>query len=746
VAESVDARALRGLRVVDLGLGMACALISKQLAEMGMAVSRVEPEGGDPFTDTYPAYSVWRRHVAGRSRDTLADLLAAADVCVIGGEDFPGYEREWDAHALSRSHPRLIVLDVTAYPQGRDEGARSADVLVQARTGVAWEQYSERPVHMGLPMPSYGAMLVGLIGVLVALIHRERTGSGQVVSASLEGGAASLLAPFWMDAERPDERFVAITPRDVRQLILPCADGKYVQIVIRGAVRKVYGILGIAKLPDDGDSGMPDHSRGPANFYGDYDLLAAHSRQLSSSLLIRALHEAEVPAEPVLAPGGNWDDEQVRASGILETDAAGRRYVGNPIRVAYAEPHAHSSAPDWPADPEPGSPPLSGLRVVDFGIFVAGPYASKLLADYGADVVCVEPPGSRSTLSGARTIITAFHGKRSVFIDLKSDRGRKMVECLCKNAHVALNNFRPGTSARLGLDPQALRELNPHIITLETTAYGSRGPKAHAPGFDMILQAWCGLEQRAGGDGNVPICSRSPLVDFAAGAIGAIGVLAAVYERMRTGRAASVETSLLNVGLHMMSELVQTPEGGFVGALSTDSAQCGPHPAESLYRTRDGWLALCVRSSDMAEALGRLLAVVLAPNFRRWGTRERDVLAGSLATRATAELLKQLGDAGIWAEQCLMDPWRGRPSDGTVFRRMHDDTYGEVIHCLGPLVKFSGSLMRLATRLDTPPGTDSRAILREAGASADQLAAWGLEADGNNDGARASGSNAGCTR
>ncbi len=718
--------ATRSLHVVDLGLGMSCALIAKQLAELGMTVSRVEPEAGDPFQDTCAAYRAWRRHVRTCSRELLPELLVAADICIVGGEDFPGRAREWDVNELVRLHPRLIVLSVTGYSSARGAGARSADLLVQASTGVAWEQYSGRPIHMGFPLPSYGAALLGLIGVLVALIDRERTDCGQVVGASLEAGAASLLAPFWMKAERPDQRFEAITSRDVRQLILPCADGKYVQIVMRGVVGKVYRILGITTQPDHDDSGMPDHSRGAANFYGDYDLLAAHSSRFPSEILLRSLHDADVPAELVLAPGENWDDEQVRASRIIDTDAAGVRYVGNPIRFRLSELQAASSESDWLPDPAPGSPPLSGLRVVDFGTFVAGPYASKLLADYGADVICVEPIGSRFTLSGARTTVAAFHGKRSVFIDLKSDHGREMVECLCKSAHVALNNFRPGTSARLGLDPEALRKLNPQMITLETTAYGSRGPRAHAPGFDMILQAWCGLEQRAGGDGNPPICSRSPLVDFATGAVGAIGVLAAVYERKYTRRAAQVETSLLNVALHMMSELVYIPGRGFQGAAATDSTQCGPHCAESLYRASDGWIALCIRSDEMAGAIGRLLSIALGPDFRQWGNTERKLLAQGLAAWRTAPLLKALAAVGVWAEECLMDPWLRRAPDGTVFRHMHDDTYGEVVHCIGPLVEFSRSRPRLATRLNTPPGADGRAVLSEAGATAAQLAAWGL--------------------
>ncbi len=652
--------AVHRLRVVDFGLGLSAALIAKQFAELGAQVSRIEPAGGDPFYDVYPAYRLWQRRAMQETPDRAAAILEHADVCIVGGEDFPGVSNEQDVQALCLQYPRLVILRLVGYPGDRPRPRPAVDLLVQARTGVVYEQFSQRPIAASFPLAGYGAALQGLIGTWVALIERERSGLGQIVTASLAAGAAMFWGPFWMRAEKADAGFAGITPRDVRQLILRCAGDEYLHLTlgVPGALAKVYRVLGIADPVDPADRGMPDPTRGAANFYGNFDLLNSFARRHTRSNLIRSLREAGVPAEAVLPPGDCWIDEQTRINGIIETDEAGCSAVGSPLRLAEA---SANPAPPRAKVSDTSAPPLAGIRVVDFGIFVAGPYASKLLADYGADVIQVEPPTGRSTLSGERTIISANHGKRSICIDAKTESGRSTVAMLCGGADIVLHNFRPGVSHRLGLDQATLRKINPGLVTLETTAYGATGPKSHAPGFDMVMQAHCGLEHRAGGVGNPPLCCRAPLVDFATGAVGAIGLLVGLYERMKTGRGVAVQTSLLNVGTHMMSELIRAPDGAFIGAPALDPAQTGVHPAESLYQTSDGWIAIAARSADMAGALADLLSLALPAKRAAWRAAERERIAARIASWSTAALLSELESAGVWAEACVRDAWEISP-------------------------------------------------------------------------------------
>jgi crotonobetainyl-CoA:carnitine CoA-transferase CaiB-like acyl-CoA transferase len=707
--------AVRGLKVIDFGLGLTAALIAKHFAELGARVVRMEPAGGDPFYGVYPAYRHWRRREL-RADQAAESLLENADLCIIGGEDFPGVAHEQDAESLSRRYPRLIVLRIHSYPHDVERRRPAVELLVQARTGMVYEQFSDRPIAASIPLTGYGAALQGLIGSWVALLERERSGLGQVVSASLAAGAAMFWGPFWMKAEKADAGFAGITPRDVRHLILRCAGDEYVQLTlgVPGAVAKAYKVLGIADPVDPADRGMPDPARGPANFFGNFDLLNSFARRHTRSRLIGALREAGVPAEAVLAPGDCWNDEQTRINGIVEQDEFGWSMVGNPLRLA----ESVVNAPRTPKVADAAAPPLAGIRVIDFGIFVAGPYASKLLADYGADVIQVEPPTGRPTLSGERTIISATHGKRSICIDAKSAAGRILIATLCKDADAVLHNFRPGVAERLGLDRRTLRALNPAVVTLETTAYGPTGPKSPAPGFDMVMQAHCGLEHRAGGTGNRPLCCRAPLVDFATGAIGAIGLLVGLWERSKSGRALAVETNLLNVGTHMLCELVRAPDGTLHGAPSLDRTQTGFHPAESLYQTADGWIAIAALSDSVAAALARVLDIELPSRRAAWDDAERAKIASRVAAWPSRRLLDTLEAAGVWAEACARDAWVSG-LETPIVRTMNDERYGEVVHCIGPLLQFSRSNTVCASRLACEPGRDTQAILMEHGMPAE---------------------------
>jgi len=239
----------------------------------------------------------------------------------------------------------------------------------------------------------------------------------------------------------------------------------------------------------------------------------------------------------------------------------------------------------------------------------------------------------------------------------------------------------------------------------------------------MIMQAYCGFEHRAGGLGNPPLCCRSPLVDFATGAIGAIGLLVGLYERLKSGRALAVETNLLNVGTHMMSEFVRDSDGALHGALSLDRTQTGFTPAESLYQTSDGWIAVVARSAAMAAALTKLLDVTLPPDQTAWGETERTQIAGRIAAWTSRALLAELGAAGVWAEECVRDAWE-KGLEHEIVHTMKDEFYGEVVHCIGPLIQFSRSKAAPVARLSPEPGEDTRQILAELGVPPDQIAAW----------------------
>ena len=209
---------------------------------------------------------------------------------------------------------------------------------------------------------------------------------------------------------------------------------------------------------------------------------------------------------------------------------------------------------------------LDGLRVIDLTANIAGPYGSLLLADLGAEVIKIEPPGdgdpTRTMQRGDPTyhhqgmssyFINLGRNKKSVVLDLHSEKGKEVFYDLVRVADVVLDNFRPGVMERLGGDYLTLREINPRIIACSITGYGLTGPARDRPAFDACIQAYAGVMSITGSPGGIPMRPGIPYADLSSGALGAMGVLAAVVARERTGLGQQVDLSMLDVQLSMMS-------------------------------------------------------------------------------------------------------------------------------------------------------------------------------------------------
>lgn len=702
------------LTVLDLGVGMAAAIAVKLFADLGMRVLRIEPPQGDPFREIYAAYDIWRSAATRIGLERIDEVLATADVCVIGGEDFPGLTWKFDGCGLSARHPRLIVLDLRAYAKGGEEARPAVDLLVQARSGLCFEQFSARPVHFAFPAPTYGAAMQGAMGVGAALLERERSGRGQVVSTSLQQGALMFLS-VWMTAERSDAAFERNIPKDSRPLIVRCADGKFVHFSTGAAPKKAFDALGIVEKYEP-------HS----NWFGDVDLIARYCAKYTRAELLAKLAEADLAADLVLAPGECWDHPQTQENGVIARNFAGWRYVGCPMTIHVGEAGAapRTDSAKEPKLPTDDAPPLQGLRIVDLGHFVAGPYASKLLAELGADVVKVEPlTGDMMRRASYPAVFSANRCKRSLCVDAKSDIGHDILQQLSATANAVHHNFRPGVAKRLSLDPDTLRKYRPDIVTLQSSAYGSSGPRVAEPGFDPIMQAFCGHEVRAGGAGNDPLWYRLLVVDYSAGALGAIGLLFGLLEQQRSACPVALEVNLLDTGLFLLSELVRMPSGQFVGAPLTSVDRTGFHPAESLYRTRDGWVAIAARSEGMARRLVASLDLLDQLGARdTWGKRERELIAQALSPRTTAEVIEQLTVSDVWVEPCVRDGWTSlRGNDRSSVVTVPDEHYGR-IECVGSLVAFSRSKLTAPTMASAPQqGQHTRELLLELGYTTAQV-------------------------
>ena len=599
---------LHGLAVVDLGLGMAAALVAKFLREAGADITRVEPVQGDPFYEVYPAYSVWRQGLriereASPAGGRIDELLGRADICIVGGEDYPGVERRHSAAALQSRYPRLVDPRHRGLSVGN--GARWPSGHRCTRPGafrVVLRALQQAPVAHELRAVELwrgAARLVRTLCRLVAArVHGEGARSCRPRSTRARSPGRMLL---WCEMDKPTPATQFVMPKDPWPLIFRCADGVYVQVVLgsTGSKGRLYQILRIDDpTVDINDSGMPKPTADAKNFFGDIDVLARHVETWQSRALLEAIWAAGLPAEPVLPPGGCWDDPQVKHNGIIVRDC-GRHAIDRSSAVS-----ATLSGAAHVRCRRDARTPLAGVKVIDFGAFVAGPYTSTVLADFGADVIKVEPLTGDPNRSIFRSWTSSNRGKRCLTIDLEDARGLKIAQQLCVAADVVTSNFRPGVSARLGIDAKTLHGLKP-----EPDRARKRGVRHHRS-----------ARRRRRLRHVLPGALRSRLARRAASAIRRCGTARrwSTSPRARLAPSACCSTcisahapaqgaelgaGLLNAGLFLLSELVQRADGQFEGAPPLNTRQTGYHPAEQLYEATDGWLAIAARDDAMAQRL-----------------------------------------------------------------------------------------------------------------------------------------------
>jgi len=306
--------------------------------------------------------------------------------------------------------------------------------------------------------------------------------------------------------------------------------------------------------------------------------------------------------------------------------------------------------------------PLSGLLVADFSRILAGPYATMLLADLGADVVKVESPGGDDTRSWVPPVrgdvSTYFLGvnrnKRSVALDLKDDADAALARELARRADILIENFKPGGLARYGLDHAAVSATNPGIVYASISGFGS-GRGAALPGYDLIVQAMSGLMSLTGDADGPPYRAGISVFDVMSGLQATIGVLAALHHRDRTGVGQHVEVNLLSTALSGLVNHASAVVAGGVVPFRMGNSHPSLFPYEPL-PTADGDLIITAGNDGQFARLCRVLGLPelvddprFAHNQDRTANREqlRPLLVERLATRPKVDWFRDLQAAGV---------------------------------------------------------------------------------------------------
>lgn len=308
--------------------------------------------------------------------------------------------------------------------------------------------------------------------------------------------------------------------------------------------------------------------------------------------------------------------------------------------------------------------PLETIRVLDLSRVLAGPYCTMLLADLGADVIKVERPGIGDETrtwgppfagGEAAYYLSVNRGKRSIELDLADGRCRQAVERLIASSDVVVENFRSGGAERLGVGYEAVRELREDVVYCSITGFGSRREPADRPGYDFVAQAESGLMSVTGDSDGPPMKVGVALVDVLTGTHAAVGILAALAARERTGRGRRLEVSLLDTALGGLVNVAQAALVTGIEAGRYGNAHPSIVPYEP-FETSDGWIAVAAPNDGLWRALCDACERPdlaqddrLATNPGRVQHREELVasLAGTFRTASAAEWLERLSTHGV---------------------------------------------------------------------------------------------------
>ena len=586
----------------------------------------------------------------GVAHSTLSEVNPRVITCSI-----TGYGR----HARHRDRPGLDALVAARTGLLFDQKGRRGTAMeyINGRPGPHPEfdtpdglvRGADRPgpVFPRSPWPSIGATYAATLGIAAALRAREVTGRGQHVETSLLQGALAAVCLNWQRVENPDASLYWMWPVDARAIegLYECADGRWVH---HWTVRPNW-VLSSAEgdelAPAEIESAYRDDpdriSMEPDGLLTGMFLqpvLADAFKKFPSAAWVDAGEESQMGVAPVRSPAEALADPSFLADGcvaqLTDPEIGPIRHAGSLLEfsstpgavrgpaprsgehtdavLADAAAVSFSSSGATPDTAPDGAAelahPLSGVRVLDLGLGVAGPFAGRVLADLGADVIKIHSTHD-GFWAGTHMGLGTNRGKRSVALNLKRDGGRAALDRLIERADVVTTNWRPGAAARLGLDYETLHERFPRLIWCNSRGF-EKGPRSELPGTDQTAAALTGTEWEDGAcdAGNPPLWSRSNMGDTGNALFAAIAITAALYHRERTGEGQAVSTSIVNAGLLHTSYAWIHADGTPSDWDHVDGEQFGLSTFYRMYRCADdGWLFVAAIRSEQRD---RLLAAL----------------------------------------------------------------------------------------------------------------------------------------
>lgn len=687
------AAALDGLRVLELATGVSAPYCGKLLAGLGADVIKLEPEAGDstrrdgPFPGdiAHPERSGLFLHLNTGKRSQLDDgtptleaHLAGADVVIVSLSPSALAARGIDLQVWRSRYPRLVIGSVTSFGlSGPYADFAGGELVAYALGGYAMLTGSpdREPLKAYGSLVEYQAGAHLALGVLAALRAREFTGEAQVVDCSAMEAATFMLggveqgAHFYgRIARRNGTRLLGFPPEhSYPSTIRPCRDG-YVHCHSNNRYLDLLGAL----IP---------HPR-----LADPEVLATmmgHADEVDAIMdewladkdrdeIVRTAQELRLPFTEVRTPSEVLTEpHHLERGSFVSVDHPGAGPTlqpGAPMRL-HRTPWVTAPAPllgqhrgeTWSAialsgasSGAAGPRPLSGVRVIDFTNAVAGPIASFILADLGAEVIKVEAPASRPRhAAGVAPLLERAdepgynrimlfnelnHGKRSFVLDAAKPRSREIFLELVRRSDVVVQNFAPRVMGNLGISYEALAEVNPGIILTSMPAFGLSGPYRDRISYGPGIDAMSGLSHLTGYPDGPPMKPGNFFCDQQAGVLAAFATLAALRHREATGEGQHVELAMIEGEFQVLADAYMdfAMNGRERTRVANEHPLFEPH---DVFRCAgdDAWVAIAVESHEQWRSLCGVIGRPELGADPRLATREqRKAVRASIAEAITA--------------------------------------------------------------------------------------------------------------
>jgi len=721
---------LKDVRVIDFGQYMAGPMAAMLLGDQGADVIRIDPPGG-PRWNT-PANATWNRNKRSIVLDlkqkvdaeTALKLISTADVVI---ENFrPGVMERLglDAVAMTEANPRLIYCSLPGFgaddPRAR---VKAWEGVVGAATGAyrASRATKGRPVYTVVPYGSTYAAFLCAVTVAMALNARARSGLGQRVEIPLFDATFTVVGARGLLVNGKPEPEPAFNWS--RQL--PCKDGRWLMYVANN--KKFEAFIKSIGMDKWRDANLP-----PAELAQKFDEVMRTRTTKEWEDII-----AEIGSEGVICHSSaewlqhpqaleskiiaDYDDPEL---GRFRGPGINARLSATPGSVRMPRPKTDAHRAEILRELVTPNPPpprrgragmgveggevlrsaLQGVKVVDLCIVLAGPTCGRTLAEFGADVIKIDSPHTRTVLRHN----DINRGKRSILIDLKTKEGLQIFWKLVGEADVVLQNFRSGVAEKLGIDYERVHARRPDIVYGSMNTFGHLGPYAGRPGHEQIGQAVSGMQVRYGSA--KPATAPFAANDYGTGLMAWYGVALALLHRRRTGEGQFVDSALAYTATMLQSALLQDYQGKEWNEPHGQDAT-GSGPLNRLYEASDGWLFVATSQGELARC------AELADLSGRSGTDLEREMEMRMRSRSVAVWVEILNDAGIGAHrvvpslpELMTDPLT--VARGLAVTREHEG-FG-LITTTAPGVKLSRTPMMIGAPA-SKPGKDIASVLAQIG-------------------------------